>query len=449
MDIIARKVNKQTLLDDAPDILSPNLLRIVMCPSELEPVQKVMRGEPAGATYIIQVYIARGLSDRGHRLTFIAPTNQNQLVSTNDLLKPKVAPQSWSASLWFRLARKVTWKMQKWLGMPYLSLFSNYHLYDSCLQFLPGHDIVYERNGLYRYGVAMACKRLGLPYVLYFEADDIQEHDIMGKPITGLLRWRAKKAMRYNLNAADCIICVSKPGKAHLINKWGVPAEKVVVFPNVADVQRFRPDPNASAAVRASFGLDARPLVIFVGNFYEWHDVETLLGAFDQTLEAYPDARMLLVGDGSRRPAMVERATDLGIDHAVQFTGMVPHSEVPRLLAAADVAVVPYPPMETDLWLSPLKLFEYMASGTAVIASNVGQLTDVIQDGHNGLLIPPGDVPAMAAALQQLIGNPALRSQLGRQAREDAVQKHSWDHYLSRLERVFATVIAGQPVNRV
>jgi glycosyltransferase involved in cell wall biosynthesis len=333
--------------------------------------------------------------------------------------------------------------------VPYLSLFSNYHLYDSCLQCLPGHDVVYERNGLYRYGVAMASKRLGLPYVLYFEADDILEHDVMGKPITGLLRWRAKKAMLYNLNAADCIICVSEPGKTHLINKWGVPAEKVVVFPNVADVQRFHPDLEARSAVRASFGLDAHPLVIFVGNFYEWHDVATLLGAFAQTLEAYPEARLLLVGDGSRRPAMMERATDLGIGHAVQFTGMVPHSEVPGLMAAADVAVVPYPPMETELWLSPLKLFEYMASGTAVIASNVGQLTDVIQDGHTGLLVPPGDVPTMAATLQRLIGDPALCLQLGQRAREDAVQKHSWDHYLSRLERVFATVIAGQPVNRV
>ena len=295
----------------------------------------------------------------------------------------------------------------------------------------------------------MACKRLRLPYVLYFEADDILEHDIMGKPITGLLRWRASQAIRYNLNAANCVIVVSEPLKAHLTTAWSVPADKIVVFPNVADVRRFRPDPEARAEVRASWGVEARPLVIFVGNFYEWHDVATLLDAFARVWAANPDARLVLVGDGSRRQVMMQRAADLGLGRAAQFTGLVAHAEVPRLLAAADIAVVPYPPMETDLWLSPLKLFEYMAAGKAVIASAVGQLPDVVQDGRNGLLVPPGDVPALAATLQRLIGDPALRARLGRQARDDAVRKHSWEHYLSRLERVFAAVIDGQPVNLI
>jgi glycosyltransferase involved in cell wall biosynthesis len=146
---------------------------------------------------------------------------------------------------------------------------------------------------------------------------------------------------------------------------------------------------------------------------------------------------------------MMQRAADLGLDHAAQFTGLVAHAEVPRLLAAADIAVVPYPPLETDLWLSPLKLFEYLAAGKAVIASAVGQLTEVVQDRHNGLLVPPGDVPAMTVALQRLMGDPALRSQLGQQARQDAVRKHSWDRYVSRLERVFLAVIDGQPVNLI
>jgi glycosyltransferase involved in cell wall biosynthesis len=337
--------------------------------------------------------------------------------------------------------------VQRWLGVPYLNVFANYRLLDACLQCLPGHDLVYERNGLYKFGVARACKRLRLPYVLYFEADDILEHDIMGKPITGLLRWRAREAIRLNLDAADCVIVVSEPLKVHLTTNWSVPPDKIVVFPNVADVQRFRPDPKIRAEVRASLGLDIHPLVAFVGNFYEWHDVATLLDAFAQVLEAYPDARLVLVGDGSRRQAMMQRAADLGLGDAARFTGLVAHAEVPRLLAAADIAVVPYPPMETDLWLSPLKLFEYMASGKAVIASAVGQLTDVVHDGRNGLLVPPGDVPAMTAALLRLVGDPALRSQLGQQARQDAVQKHSWEHYVSRLERVFLAVINGQPVN--
>ncbi len=426
-----------------------NTMRIAFCLPELEPMQQVMSGEPGDAAYIQQGYIATGLRDHGHSLSYVAPRNLKEMVCTSDLQKPSLAPQTWSASRWFDLASKGVWRLQSWLGVPYLNVFSNYRFFDACLQCLPGHDLVHERNGLYNVGVAMACRRLKLPYVLFFDADQIAEHDFMGKPISGLLRWRASGLLRYNLRAADCVICVSEPAKAHLITVWNVPAEKVVVFPNGVDVQRFRPDPEARHKVRASLGMDDDPLVIFVGSFYHWHDLPTLLDAFAQVSVTYPDVRLVLVGDGATRQAMEQHAVDLGIGHAVRFTGLVPHAEVPRLVAAADVAVAPYPPMQHDLWLSPMKLFEYMASGTAVIASGVGQLAQVIQDDSNGLLVPPGDISAMATALQRLIGDAALRSQLGQQARQDAVREYSWEGYVSRLERLYAAVIARQPVNLI
>jgi glycosyltransferase involved in cell wall biosynthesis len=90
-----------------------------------------------------------------------------------------------------------------------------------------------------------------------------------------------------------------------------------------------------------------------------------------------------------------------------------------------------------------------MASGTAVIATAVGQLTEVIQPGKNGLLVPPGDAPAMATAMLTLIENPTLRSRLGEQARRDSVEKYSWDQYVSHLEQLFAAVIARQPVHQI
>jgi glycosyltransferase involved in cell wall biosynthesis len=73
----------------------------------------------------------------------------------------------------------------------------------------------------------------------------------------------------------------------------------------------------------------------------------------------------------------------------------------------------------------------------------------VVQDGRNGLLVPPGDASAMATALQQLTGDTTLRVRLGQQARADAVQKYSWEQYISRLERVYTAVIAGWPVNLI
>jgi glycosyltransferase involved in cell wall biosynthesis len=422
-------------------------LRIAMCPPEFQQLQKEMRGEPTDATYILQGYIVRGLQARGHSLTFVAPRNLYETVCTDDLERPTLAPRTWSTSRWFDLTSKASWRMQSWLGVPYLNVFSSYRHFDACLQCLPGHDVVYERNSLYRTGVAMACKRLKLPYVLFVEADEILEHDYMGEPITGMQRWRAKSMFQYNLDAADCVICVSEQSKNHLVTNWAVSAEKVFVSPNAVDVERFRPYPESRAQVRASLKVGDRPMVIFVGNFYEWHDVGTLLDAFAQVLASYPDIRLVLVGDGTQHQAMTQRAADLGIGHAVQFTGYVSHAEIPRFMSAADIAVAPYPAMDHELWLSPLKLFEYMATDTAVVASAVGQPTEVVKDGSNGLLVAPGDVRALSAALEKLIVDTDLRVRLGQQAREDMVQRYSWAQYVSRLEDLFARVIAGQPVN--
>jgi len=422
-------------------------LKLVMCAPEMELMQAAMNGRQADATYIIQRYIATGMQARGHQVTFAGPYDRDQVICTSDLEKLAFAPQTWSASGWFERTRQVSWHLQRLLRVPYLSVFSNYRRYDAYLQCLPGHDLMYERNGLYNSGAAMACKRLGLPYVVYVEADQILEHDIMGKPLNGLLRWRAKRIFLTNLQAADCVICVSEQSKGHLVSNWNVPADKVVVFPNAVDVERFRPSVDARAEARSSLAIDDNPTIIFVGNFYHWHDVDTLLKAFAQVLQANPEARLVLVGDGERRQAMMQQASDLGLGEAAQFTGYVAHAEVPRLMSAADIAVVPYPKLNQDMWLSPLKLFEYMATGNAIVASAAGQVANVVQDGNNGLLVPPGDVTAMTTALNQLVSDPDLRARLGRQAREYAVQKHSWEQYLGRLERLFANVISRRPVD--
>lgn len=427
----------------------PRGLRIALCVPDLLPLRQVVRGQPADATYIVQAYIAAGLRARGHRLTFVAPLNLTETVCTGDLERPTVALRTWSRSRCFDLASRNAWRIQRGLGVPYLNVFSNYRRLDACRQCLPGHDLVYERNGLYNVAAAKACERLGLPYVVFFEADQIAEHGFMGRPLTGLLRWRARALLRYNLGAAACVICVSEAGKRHLMTNWNVPAEKIVVFPNAVDVERFRPDPEGRAQVRAALGLNANPMIMFVGNFFPWHDVATLLEAFGRVLAGYPHARLVLVGEGAERQAMMRRAAERGLGRAVQFTGVVPHADVPRYVAAADIAVVPYPRMHHELWLSPLKLFEYMASGVAVVASRLGQLTDVLQDGRNGLLVPPGDARAMAAAVARLLDDATLRARLGRQAREDAVRKHSWEQYVARLERVCRAVIAGQPVSHI
>ena len=213
-------------IDNHTTVAAPTARRIAFCLPEMQRLQQVAHGTVVDAPYIQQKSIADSLLARGHQLTFVAPLDLNEVACTDNPQQPKLAARTWSASSWFTLASKGAWWIQQKLGVPYLNVFANYRHFDACLRCLPGHDLVYERNGLYKIDVAMACKQLGLPYILFLDADEIMEHDYMGKPITGLLRWRAKQMVRYNLKAAACVICVSEPAKANLITNWQVPRRK-------------------------------------------------------------------------------------------------------------------------------------------------------------------------------------------------------------------------------
>ena len=415
-------------------------LKIAHCLPDHHWVEE-MRNEPRDAAHIQQKYIAEGLRSRNHSITLIAPRGLDQVIAAGDENEPALAPQTWTASRWFLLLGKAVWKLQQVLRIPYLNYFSNLRRFDACLQILPGHDLVFERNGLYNSGVAMACSSLDIPYVMFFDADQIAELDFMGNPIKGLLRWRAQNLLRYNLKVADRIVCVSEAAKKHLITNWDVSSDKLVVLSNAVDVDRFKPDLQPDAHIRSSLHLTDELLVVFVGSFYQWHDVVTLLKAFAVVLITHPEARLVLVGDGVEREKMIKLSADLGLEHAVRFTGFITHADVSRYVNAADIAVVPVPKMEKEMWLSPMKLFEYMASGKAVVASALGQIKDVILDDENGLLVPAGDEAALANAINRLFEDDQLRMRLGEQARVDALTNHSWDQYLSRLEIVFVETI--------
>ena len=419
--------------------------RITLCPTEFGRFAAAMTGGPADATDIIQRYLARFLSARGHDLTFFAPRDGQRSVTTKVIEAATPSRASWTANPLFTLAEKVCWRVQRAVGIPYLNEFSQYRIEDEARQALASADVVYERSYLYRDGISRACKRSKTPYVLFVESDEILEYDYRGVGLSGLQRRRAEKAFRRNLENADCILCVSSQLRAHLAERWDVPLSRMLVFQNAVDLERFRPDPEGGAEIRSTLGIGAAPLLVFVGNFYRWHDVPALLEAYRGVLQSRPDARLVLVGDGSERAAMEERARSLGVAEQSIFTGRVPHEDVPKYLAAADVAVAPYPKMDREMWLSPLKVYESMAAGAPVVASSAGQLADLIAHRETGLLVPVGDDDAFGAAIEELLARSDLRDAISQRAREHIVRHHSWERYIERLEAVLEAVVSKRP----
>ena len=390
---------------------------------------------------MLQYLLMEKLKKSGHTISLVAPKDLSDVICTRDPGTPDLVTRTWSDASWFRFISKAAWKVQQWLGIPYVNLFSNLCLFDAGLRCLPGHDIVQERIGLYKMGVAMACRRLKLPYIVFFDSDEILEHDIFKTPIKGVLRWRAAQAIRYNLATASAVVCVSELAKTHLVSYWSVPKEKIEVFPNAVDVNHFCPHPELRAEARKNLGIGDDPLVIFVGSFFPYQDIRGLLDAFARVLVEFPRARLLLVGEGEQYADTVAYASSLDLNGSATFTGFLPHDEIPSILNAADIAVAPYAKISDENFLgSSMKLVEYMASGLAVIATDNGQINDVIRNEDNGLLVPAGDVNALARAIVRLIQDPGYCQMIGTQARQDILRVYSWQTYISRMETLYGAV---------
>ena len=186
----------------------------------------------------------------------------------------------------------------------------------------------------------------------------------------------------------------------------------------------------------------ASPIVGYAGHLYPWKGVDVLLRA----LSALPDAQGLIVGGFEAEPDLTHLrrlSAELGLSERVTFTGWVRPSEVPRLLRDATVLVLPNRATTVSArYTSPLKLFEYLALGKPIVASDLPALREVLRDQENAILVPPDRPVALAAALREVLDDPELAERLGRGARADAPQ-YSWDRRAGRLEVLMRAAIAA------
>jgi glycosyltransferase involved in cell wall biosynthesis len=205
---------------------------------------------------------------------------------------------------------------------------------------------------------------------------------------------------------------------------------RVRIVPNGVDTERFRP--GVEPALPAAPGVFT---VGFVGSLKPWHGLSVLVEAFSRLHAEAPRTRLLLVGDGPERAAIEAEIRARGLADAAGVTGAVDPEAVPRFLASMDVAVAPYLPEET-FYFSPLKVYEYMAAGLPVVASGLGQLVDLAEDGRCAILCAPGDAGAFAEALAVLREDPNLRQRLSRAAREKVLRESTWEMVVERLLEV-------------
>lgn len=291
---------------------------------------------------------------------------------------------------------------------------------DEMLTDLGPFDLVYERYWLWsRAGMAWARRR-GVRGVLEVNAPLIDEQAIHRSLFD---RPAAEDCARATFADASLVVAVSR-SVAGWVRARMAHRHRVQVVANGVDPMRIRPRPPAPPTPTFTVG--------FAGSLKPWHGLGTLVDAAALLVADDPTYRLRIVGDGPEAPALATLVRRRKLTGVTTLTGSVDPADMPEQLHRMDVAVAPYPDLE-DFYFSPLKLYEYLAAGLPVVASEVGQVAEVLDDGRTGLLCPPGDPAALAGALAGLRADPALRVALGRAGRSEVVAHHAWDQVVRRI----------------
>lgn len=248
-----------------------------------------------------------------------------------------------------------------------------------------------------------------------------------------------KRVQRYACRFADCVLVNADAVRQWLIGE-GYDDSKIVVIRNGVDLARFTTPPDP-ARLRHELGLPAGvPLIAIVSRLARLKGLEQLLEAAAILTPRYPDARFLIVGETApSETAYLDALTRLAAAHQVAdrviFTGL--RSDVPALLSAADVSVMP----SLNEALSNV-LLESMAAGAPTVATRVGGTPEAVVDGRTGLLVPPGDAPALAAAIARLLDDRSMAVRLGQTARQFIAEHFSVERMVQSTEQLYLELLA-------
>jgi glycogen synthase len=272
-----------------------------------------------------------------------------------------------------------------------------------------------------------AARRHRCPLVITVHAS-VRHNMRVTSARTAWLRLAGGPAERRALVAADMVIALTRPAAGRLLRE-GIPASRIRVIPPGYDPDLFA----AAADAPDPFPDLAGPRVGYVGRIAPQKDVGTLIRAFGRLSGS---ACLLIVGDGPGRRAAEQEARPLA--GAVRFTGFARHARIPAILRHIDLLV-----LATRYEELPSVLIEAMASGLPVIASRVGGIPALVEDDVNGLLVPPGDPAALAAAISRVLAEPGTAARLAAAGRQTA-QRYTWPALARQVAAVYLQV-TGKP----
>lgn len=278
-----------------------------------------------------------------------------------------------------------------------------------------------------------------IPFV--FEVRDLWPESLTAVGIGGedsLLHQTLAAIAKFLYQRSDRIVVVTPAFKDHLIERWGVPAEKIDIVENGVETELFAPASlSASREIRRQLGAESKFLACYIGTMGNAHGLETLLDAAAQLQNS--NVRFLLIGEGAEKQRIQSLAESRHLTN-VHFLDQQPRPQIPAFISASDACLVLLKKTDVFKTVIPTKMLEFMSCARPVILGVDGQARQIIEEAGAGVVIEPENADALRAAIQQLSAHRELGSALGQKGREYIVENFSRartaEKYLEVLQRV-------------
>jgi glycosyltransferase involved in cell wall biosynthesis/ubiquinone/menaquinone biosynthesis C-methylase UbiE len=308
---------------------------------------------------------------------------------------------------------------------------------------------IYERLCLGNSAGALLSAEFGIPYVVEYNGSEISiKRSFEGAGYVYEAEYLDAEALAFE--QATLVSVVSAEVRTDLVSR-GVDPAKILVNPNGVDPEAYAPPLSGEReSIRRDLGFDAADRVIgFTGTFGGWHGIDVLSEAIPRICREAPRTTFLMIGDGDFKHLVDRAVASFGLEQRVVFTGRVAQGEGARLLKACDIYVSPHSThmIDSRFFGSPTKVFEYMALGGGIVASDLEQIGQVLSPalspdeaargatvvGERAVLCAPGDVAQFVQGVVALAEQPDLAQALGRNARQAAVDHYSWKRHVRNL----------------
>lgn len=385
--------------------------------------------------------VANEFNNRGYKVSYGAISNSNSLSHdiTRELLK---SPKT------FGLPPEVnSYRLER---------YNKRNLAAVAKKMQP--SFIYQRLSVCSYLGVKLARENKIPLIVEYNGSEVWIAKNWGRPL--IFHKTAKRAEDVMLKEASVVVTISDVLKEELIDR-GIEASKIACYPNCIDPHFFDParfTAEAKNSLRKQLGVNQNTLLItFLGTFGQWHGVDILAKAIcamvkdnKDILDRY-DVKFMLVGDGLKMSNVREILNEGNAEQYCLLTGLIPQQEAPLYLAISDILASPHVknPDGTRFFGSPTKLFEYLAMGKAIVASDLDQIGEVLNNSIHidapetiekvgekarvAMLVEPGDVQKLVLALKMLIGDAELRNLLGKNARDLALKKYTWQTHVDAI----------------